>query len=391
MSKQIEIQSFNEKIIVKRVIGNVRGIKESPTVIAIGGIHGNERAGLNALTKVFNTIENENIPFKGNFYGIAGNINAISKNIRFKNVDLNRIWTKDEVEKLHNGYDLEVESQEQYEIYIIIRDILKLEKGPFYFIDLHTTSADTQPFITISDSLDNRKYSSNFTIPTILGIEEFLDGPLLTYINEFGHVALGFEAGQHDKKESVDNSVAFLWLALVAAKCVKKKEVKNYTFYKNSLSYFNEQQEFYKIDYKYTIKPLERFKMVDGYKNFQEIDKKELLAFSNGKEIYSSYKAKIFMPLYQEKGDDGFFIISKISKFWLKASRILRKLKFHNLLTLLPGVKADLTNKHALIVNQKTAKFLATDIFHLFGYRKKIIEKDKFYFIKRDRKVSEFL
>lgn len=391
MSKQIEIQSFNEKIIVKRVIGNVRGIIESPTVIAIGGIHGNERAGLNALTKVFNTIENENIPFKGNFYGIAGNINAISKNIRFKNVDLNRIWTKDEVEKLHNGYDLEVESQEQYEIYIIIRDILKLEKGPFYFIDLHTTSADTQPFITISDSLDNRKYSSNFTIPTILGIEEFLDGPLLTYINEFGHVALGFEAGQHDKKESVENSVAFLWLALVAAKCVKKKEVKNYTFYKNSLSYFNEQQEFYKIDYKYTIKPLERFKMVDGYKNFQEIDKKELLAFSNGKEIYSSYKAKIFMPLYQEKGDDGFFIISKISKFWLKASRILRKLKFHNLLTLLPGVKADLTNKHALIVNQKTAKFLATDIFHLFGYRKKIIEKDKFYFIKRDSKVSEFL
>ncbi|MEO9569883.1 MAG: succinylglutamate desuccinylase/aspartoacylase family protein [Polaribacter sp.] len=391
MSKQIEIQSFNEKIIVKRVIGNISGTKESPTVIAIGGIHGNERAGLNALSQVFNNIEKENIPFKGNFYGIAGNINAILKNIRFKNVDLNRIWTKQEVQKLYNGYDLEVEYQEQYEIYIIIRDILKWEKGPFYFIDLHTTSADTQPFITISDSLNNRKFSSNFTIPTILGIEEFLDGPLLTYINEFGHIALGFEAGQHDKKESVDNTVAFLWLALVAAKCVKKKEIKNYSFYKKSLSFFNEQQEFYKIDYKYTIKPLERFKMVDGYKNFQEIDKNELLAFSNGKEIYSSYKAKIFMPLYQQKGDDGFFIISKISKFWLKASRILRKLKFHNLLTLLPGVDADLANKHTLIVNQKTAKFLATDIFHLFGYRKKIIEKDKFYFIKRDRKVSEFL
>ena len=131
--------------------------------------------------------------------------------------------------------------------------------------------------------------------------------------------------------------------------------------------------------------------MVEGYKNFQEIDKKELLASSNDREIYSEFKAKIFMPLYQEKGDDGFFIISRISKFWLNASRVVRKLHFHQLLTLLPGVNADVNNKHTLIVNKKTARFLATDIFHLFGYRKKVKEKDKFYFIKRDRKVSEFL
>lgn len=213
MINPIEIESFNQKIVVQRILGKVVGKKQTPTVIAIAGIHGNERAGINALQKVFQTIEFENIQLKGNFYGISGNINAISKNIRFQNVDLNRIWTKEQILKLHLEDYLDEESKEQKEIYHILKNIFETEKGPFYFLDLHTTSADTQPFITISDSLNNRKYSANFSIPTILGIEEYLDGPLLTYINEFGHVALGFEAGQHDKEVSVDNCVAFLcWL-----------------------------------------------------------------------------------------------------------------------------------------------------------------------------------
>ena len=391
MNSQIEIESFNETIHVQRILGNVKGAKKSPTVIALGGIHGNERAGLNALLKVFKTIEEEKVALKGNFYGISGNINAIKDNIRFKNVDLNRIWTKEEILKLQFENDLEIESQEQKEIYVIIKEILNKEKGPFYFLDLHTTSSDTQPFITISDSLNNRKYSSCFSIPTVLGIEEYLDGPLLTYINEFGHIALGFEAGQHDKEVSVDNCVAFLWLALVAAKCVNEKEVKKYSFYKNSLSLFTEQQDFYTIDYKYTIKPFERFEMVKGYKNFQEIVKHETLAHSNGNEIEASQRGKIFMPLYQEKGDDGFFIISRISKFWLYTSRIVRKLHFHQFLKLLPGVSSKKSKPYILIVNPKTAKFLAVEIFHLFGYRKKVKKDHNFHFIKRDRKINEFV
>lgn len=392
MINPIEIESFSQKISVQRILGKVVGSKQFPTVIALGGIHGNERAGVNALLKVFETIRSEKISLKGNFYGISGNINAISQNIRFQNVDLNRIWTKEQLLKLYlEEDDLDEESKEQKEIYHIIKNILETEKGPFYFLDLHTTSADTQPFITISDSLNNRKYSANFSIPTILGIEEYLDGPLLTYINEFGHIALGFEAGQHDKEVSVDNCVAFLWLALVAAKCVRKKDVVKYRFYKHSLSMFNETQDFYKIDFKYTIKPFEEFKMIEGYKNFQEIEKNELLAYSNNQELLAKFDGKIFMPLYQTKGDDGYFIISRLSRFWLTISRFLRKLHMHHILKLLPGVTSQKKKPHTLIVNPKTAKFLATEIFHLFGYRKKVLKKGKLYFIKRDRKVSEFI
>ncbi len=391
MTAPFEIESFTKKISVQRVLGKITGKKKGPTVLAFGGIHGNERAGINALLNVFETIKADTILVQGNFYGIAGNLNALSKNIRFEKVDLNRIWTKEAILKLHLEDTFDEETLEQKEIYHLIKSILETEKGPFYFLDLHTTSAATQPFITISDSLNNRKFTANFSIPTILGIEEFLDGPLLTYINDFGHVSLGFEAGQHNEEASVANCISFLWLALVAANCLKKKDVKKYKFHKQSLAKFHETQDFYKIDYKYTIKPNENFKMVDGFDNFQQIKKNELLAFSDDKKIMANTNGKIFMPLYQQKGDDGYFIISRISKFWLTISRVLRKLQLHNLLKLLPGVSSSKTNRYTLIVNPKTAKFLATDIFHLFGYRKKVKKNDKLHFIKRDRKITDFL
>lgn len=391
MNTSFEIASFNEKIPINRVLGSVSGTKNAPTVIAIAGIHGNERAGINALYKVFNALKNDEIQLKGNFYGIAGNISAIAKNNRFHKEDLNRIWTKEKILKLHLESDFADESYEQKEIYNIIKEILKKEKGPFFFLDLHTTSADTEPFITISDSLNNRSFSSNFSVPVILGIEEFLEGPLLTYINEFGHVALGFEAGQHYKQVSVNNCEAFIWLALVASKCLKKKHVKKYDFYKNFLNKKTKKQEFYEIKYKHTIQPNEDFKMGAGFQNFQQVLKNDLLAYSNNHTIVAPFSGTIFMPLYQSKGEDGFFIIQKISKFWLQFSSLLRKLYFHHLLRILPGVKDSKKNSYTLIVNLKTTKFLATEIFHLFGYRKKIIDKNKMYFLKRDRKVSDFL
>ena len=94
-----------------------------------------------------------------------GNINALNKGVRFEHVDLNRIWRNTNIAQLggdDKGFNAEV--KEQKDIFVIIKNILVHEKGPFYFLDLHTTSASSVPFITISDSLNNRKFSSNFPI-----------------------------------------------------------------------------------------------------------------------------------------------------------------------------------------------------------------------------------
>ena len=83
-----------------------------------------------------------------------------------------------------------------------------------------------------------------------------------------------------------------------------------------------------------------------------------------------------------------FFIVTKISKFWLILSKFMRRIRFYHFLKILPGIRQYKSSSHILVVNRKTAKFLATEIFHLFGYRKKIYKEGQWLFIKRDRKVT---
>jgi Succinylglutamate desuccinylase / Aspartoacylase family len=385
--------SFSENdIYSNRILGNIDGSKNKPTVIIIAGIHGNEKAGVKASKRVLHKIKEENIAFNGNLYVILGNINALNKNIRFEEIDLNRIWKKENLNaiKINNSAVLRTEEKEQTDIFLIIRDILKNEKEPFYFLDLHTTSSSSIPFITISDSLNNRKFSSNFPVPVVLGIEEYLDGPLLTFINEYGHIALGFEGGEHNNPKSVENCEAFIWKALVHSKCISKKDILDYKKYKNELSDLCCKYEFFEIKYRYAIKNGEKFNMNPGFENFEAIVKDQKLAQSDGVGITAMSNGRIFMPLYQELGEDGFFILQKISKFWLKTSILARKFKINHFLRLIPGVTKDPENNYTLIVDPKIAKFLAKDIFHLFGYRKQIFKDDKLHFIKRDRKITNF-
>lgn len=108
--------------------------------------------------------------------------------------------------------------------------------------------------------------------------------------------------------------------------------------------------------------------MNSGFKSFQNIKKGTALAMSNQQQVKSAYNAKLFMPLYQSQGEEGFFIIKLIKPFFLKLSAGLRHLKFDNLLVLFPGISWNNKNKDVLKVNLNVAKFFAKSIFHLLGY-----------------------
>ncbi|MFK7783105.1 succinylglutamate desuccinylase/aspartoacylase family protein [Psychroserpens sp.] len=372
-----------------RIFYSQNNESNATTLICVGGIHGNEPAGVYGLQKVISDIVVNDIKFKGNFYALLGNMKALKASVRYKDFDLNRLWTKNEVASLCNEdeacFEFE-EQREQCELYATIKTICNSHNGDFVFIDLHTTSSPTVPFITISDSLNNRTLANKFNIPIVLGIEEYLEGPLLSYINEFGHVSLGFEAGQHDDENSVLYCEAFIWMVMEKIGIISKHEF-NYKAFNRMLSVEN---AFYEIVYRHCLPESNRFKMNPGFKNFKPIMKHQPLAHDGISEIKSPLNGLIFMPLYQKQGEDGFFIIKKLSKFWLVLSAILRRLKFHQLLRLLPGISKHPENEYCLVANRRIALFLTTKIFHLFGYRKKIIVDDNIHFIKRDRKILPF-
>ena len=178
----------------ERLIGHVKGSSVGPTLVFVAGIHGNEPAGVIAVKNVIRTLEADQIQINGSLYAISGNLKAAEKNERFLSQDLNRMWQTERVRLLRQGkIDDELEeTPEQIEILNMLDKIRVEEKGPFYFLDLHTTSGPTIPFMTVSDSFLNRRFTSQFPVPVVLGIEEYLEGAMLSYINELGYVSFGF-------------------------------------------------------------------------------------------------------------------------------------------------------------------------------------------------------
>ncbi len=370
-----------------RFLKVIEGNKAGPVMILFAGIHGNEQAGVKALENVLKGIDPDDI--KGNIYAIYGNLKALTKNKRFLDFDLNRMWTSARMEKRSFEKDKYAEDQEQNEINKILNQIIKKHNSPLYFIDLHTTSSDSLPFITINDSLINRRFSKIFPVPVILGIEEYLEGPLLSYINKLGYVSLGFESGQHTSKEAIINARSFVKLALHFSEIIKFGDIEN-EFQKLQKA-AESNSKIYEIIYRYNIKREEHFKMKSGFSSFELLEKGTLLASSDEKDIYLEKKATLFMPLYQKKGVDGYFLIRKIEPFFLNLSALFRNINADNILTILPGVNWEDSRRSALIINLKVARFLAKPIFHLLGYRSREIGPNYIKVSSRDRVSKTYL
>lgn len=371
-------KALAQHIEVDRIIGHIRGTLPGPTLVFTAGIHGNEPSGVFALCAVLHDIKRKKLKVRGNIYALSGNLTALEKGERYTSRDLNRLWTDKILDQLFrqrlHAYD--DDTLQQLDIYQTIKGILNAEKGPFYFMDLHTTSCETIPFLTVNDTILNRKFTSQYPVPVILGIEEYLEGPMLSYINELGYVAFGFEGGQHDALKAIENHESFIYLSLALAGCLEPDEVEFDKHYHKLAALTGSKKDFYEIFYCYQIKELESFKMKKGFENFQRVHKGAELALSNGKIVKSPATSLIFMPLYQKQGNDGFFCIRKIPETFLKLSVILRKVRFDKVLALLPGINWASPQRNALVVNKKVARFFTRQLFHLLGYRSRHIDKN---------------
>ena len=371
-----------------RIIGHLKGNQKGPTLVFFGGIHGNEPSGCEAIHKMFQKIKEDSLTLSGAIYGIKGNIPAQLQGKRFLEKDLNRMWTEDQIKDIQNkeANDLGEEERQLSEIYGLLLQILSEEAPPYYFVDFHTTSSRTLPFITINDALINRKFSSLFPVPTILGMEEYLQGPLLSYINTLGYLSLGFESGQHTEEEAVLNSTAFLWLALVFSGVLAKDDVEGFSnYYLQLRNSAKNNRTFYEIIYRHSITPEDEFTMITGFNSFEKIAKGQVIAREKEGEVRTPRAGRIFMPLYQKQGEDGFFLIKKIPSLALMLSSFLRGIRMDALLTILPGITWESKKNGVLLVNLKTARFFAKPFFHLFGYRNRVLDKERILMTNRER------
>ena len=298
---------------IGRVMGRYSSGEAGPGLIVTAGVHGNEPSGIIAFRKVWQRLSETQPGFKGVLIGLAGNMVALSKNVRLIDRDLNRVCFVENEEKLKEGVRLEY--HESKEFHALIREFEAIQQegaSPIYFLELHTTSSASQPYISVNRESNSYHFANQFPLPVVKGIEDYIPGHVDYYLNQKGHVGCTIEAGQHDAYSSIENHEAAIWLALVNIGCLNKEDLYDYDIHYQRLKKLGEGlPSSYEVIYRYGIGEEETFKMNPGYVNFQKISKGEILARSDGRNIVSEWDARIFMPLYQSEGKDGFFVVQE--------------------------------------------------------------------------------
>ena len=358
---------------VPRELGRLVGVDESgPTMICLAGLHGNEPAGLSAFLRVQERWTSEPDGLEGHLIGLTGNRKALAENRRYIVHDLNRIWHRDRVAALRSTpVPVEAEDQELRELDYALQSVLDEARGRVYLLDLHTTSGPGGAFAILDDTLPNREIAMDFPVPLVLGLEEELGGTLAAYSTALGITVVGFEAGKHDDPLAVDQAEAAIWIAMDSCGVLQPRSRLEVEQARRLLAASNGvSSRIVEVRFRHHIDRQDGFEMKPGLFSFRPVQAGEVLASSSAGPIKSPQAGLLLMPLYQDQGEDGFFLVSEVQPVWLSVSKVLRGLGMEKVLHLLPGVRRHPELPGSFIVDRRYARWLARQLFHLLGFRR---------------------
>ena len=312
----------NRTIDVTRVIGRYGGERPGPLLVCVGGVHGNEPSGAVALRAVFDRLAEARPPAAGTFVGLAGNLPALRAGRRYVDEDLNRIWLDEVVARAHRPARERraFGTSEEGELAGLVDAIRSAESSApsgeapqKVVLDLHTTSADSDPWLSVYDHPSNLAFAAGFPVHAVVGLERAIRGCMIEHLHGLGWVGFTVEAGRHDDVSSIDAQEACVWLALARAGVLAEADVPDFDRWRGSLAkdIAVEGRRTFRVVDRHRIRAGERFTMRPGYVNFQPIREGEVLGDSDGRPITSRHDGRILMPLYQAQGDDGFYVVQE--------------------------------------------------------------------------------
>ncbi len=357
----------------ERLIGHYTAGRPGPTLVIVAGVHGNEPAGLEAQRRVLDSLQQRGAPLHGRVEALAGNLGALARGERFSQRDLNRQWLSGQVSALLSR-DPSADDEEDREQRELLREFDRCvgqSAGPVVFLDLHTSSADGPPFCCMGDTMPNRHIAFSLPIPVILGLEETIDGAVMEYFNERGLAAIAIEGGRHQHPATVDALEAAIWLVMVAIGAIAADDVPDLEQHRERLGAASRgAPHVVEVRDHHRIRPQDRFRMRPGYQSFDPVSKGDVLADDARGEVVAIENGMVLLPLYQGKGEDGFFLVREVAVFWLVLARWLRRLRLDAIVPVLPGVRRHPDRVDALRVDPRIARWLVRELFHLLGYRR---------------------
>lgn len=343
-------------------------------MIVTGGLHGNEPSGAFALRRVAPKLEALRHALRGRVVGLSGNRGALERGCRFVERDLNRGWKEEFLTQLLSASreHLRSEDLEQRELAERQLALEHQRSGPMVFLDLHTTSGPSEPFVCFGDTLVNRRLALALPITAILGLEEVIDGAMLGYWTDRGHAAIAVEAGRHDDAESIERHEAAIWLCLASVGAFGSDQIPDLERHAARLQRASAGvPRLLEVRHRHEVGPDDAFEMLAGFRSFQPVARGQPVARDRNGPITATESGLMLMPRYQGQGEDGFFLVRKVARFWLGISAGLRRGRVARLLPLVPGIARHASEPDCFMVKSQALSFFTIGLLHLCGYRRK--------------------
>jgi uncharacterized protein len=260
--------------------------KPGLTVCISGGVHGNEICGVKAITKLEEKLLSEENLLSGRVLTLIANQEAIRLKKRFVDFDLNRAFGN--LDAIGHEFNL-------------AKKIIPHLQDIDYLLDLHSTSAPTKPFCA---GILTRGHLEVFKMT---GIDIYTHGwelhrgysMLIDEVNRAGGMGIIAECGETD--DEITNYIAYqtainlLENLHLFSTSEFKLNTKNYTI----------------IKIKNIVKAKsDNFSFVRDFKNLEQVNTNELIAYDEQESISYNYQFLISMPTIGslQIGDEAFGI-----------------------------------------------------------------------------------
>ncbi|MFK7758323.1 MAG: succinylglutamate desuccinylase/aspartoacylase family protein [Phycisphaerales bacterium] len=365
-----------------RELGRAGSVQNGQTLVVIGGVHGNERAGLIAGQRVLDRLgELEHPELNGQLVVLAGNLAALNHadpDTRYIDSDLNRLCREDQFLLPASA---SIEHAEMFGLFDALESVHTQcadADQQLIVLDLHTTSAPSRPIVAFEDSLAAREHAMRMPCPKYLGIEEEASGLVIDAVTQrFGCVSYLIEGGQHENPDSARVLEAGIWIAMANALIIDLDQIKWTQFDGHDPAGFlstmsgHRGMDVFDVRHREPILNTD-FAICDGIVSGTKlVAGKTKVAMQAGHPMHAPISGRMFLPNMQTHKrvcDDGFFIVRRVSSGWVNLSARIRKQSWvHSLIGAFPGVYR--VGDEKLLIDADLACVLRRQFFHLFGYR----------------------
>lgn len=265
--------------------------KKWPKILFIWAIHWNEKCWTKAINKIINSIEEKEIKLLNweiSFVAIA-NPKAYKKNIRYIDINLNRVIKETKKPKLYEEK--------------LANNITKIIKKNDIIVDLHSSHTDDEEFIFLDyQDIESKFLAESSWIKNIVTgwpdlYKNTWDSDTWKFSHDSSKISITVECGNHFKEKSnmvAENVIKNILSAYWIIETIKQKQV-------------TKKQT---INVKKYVKKKSEWVLTKQYQHLQKIKSWEILAeYKNWKKIIAAEDSYILLPFFDAKIWDEWFYI----------------------------------------------------------------------------------